>query len=156
MRLALSVTLPAALQDQIAREARAAFPGECCGLIEGLRSADHFQATRLHPSRNRSDANDRFALDAADHVAAQIAARINGHALIGCYHSHPNGKPEPSSRDHEGASEEGFLWLIAATDGEEYRLACFVYREPGFEDVPMSALGADLVTSSLKERSSPF
>jgi proteasome lid subunit RPN8/RPN11 len=156
MRQALPVALPAALQDQIAREARAAFPGECCGLIEGVRRVDRFQATGLHPARNRADAEDRFALDAADHIAAQKAARINGHALIGCYHSHPNGKPEPSSGDRDGANEEGFLWLIAATDEVQCRLACFVYRAPGFENVAMSPLGADLVISSLNERSSPF
>jgi proteasome lid subunit RPN8/RPN11 len=153
MRLALSVTLPAALQDQIAREARAAFPGECCGLIEGLRSAGRFQATRLHPARNRAHAKDCFLLDASDQVAANKTARANGHVLIGCYHSHPNGWPEPSSRDRDGANEEGFLWLIAATDGEQCRLASFIYRDPGFEDVVV--LGADLVTSSLNDRSSP-
>ena len=129
-----------------------AAPGECCGLIEGVREQDEFRAVALHPVRNLAAAPEHFELDPAGHVAAQKSARANGHHLIGCYHSHPNGKPTPSDADLSGAAEENFLWLIAATDGTGCRLGAFVYRGARFEDVVLSAVGADLVTSSLNER----
>jgi len=68
-----------------------------------------------------------------DHIKAFKAARANRHRLIGCYHSHPNGRAEPSAADRAGAGEEDFLWLIAADD----RLEAFVYRRGEFS-------GADL------------
>jgi len=119
------VALPPALKAQILEEARQAFPGECCGLVEGLRleGGDEFRITALYPARNLADASDRFELAPEDHFQAFKAARANHRALIGCYHSHPNGRAEPSATDKAGAGEENFLWLIAA--GE--RLEAFVY-----------------------------
>jgi len=119
------VTLPEALKAQILAEARQAFPGECCGLVEGLRleGGDEFRITALHPARNLAAAPDRFELAPEDHIQAFKAARANRTTLIGCYHSHPNGRAEPSPTDKAGAGEENFLWLVAA--GE--RLEAFVY-----------------------------
>jgi proteasome lid subunit RPN8/RPN11 len=107
------------LREQIAREARAAFPRECCGLIEG----DALRVAALHPARNISEDADRFEIDPADHFRALRMARANGRAIIGCYHSHPNGRAEPSARDGDG--EDGFLWLIAAISGDAVSLTAF-------------------------------
>lgn len=150
----MNLALPDALRDQIAHEAGIAYPGECCGLIEGTAQGDGFHAVALHPARNLAAAPDRFELDPADHIKALKAARARGHALIGCYHSHPDGQAAPSRADQGGAAQADFLWLIAATNGAQCRLAAFVYRAPGFEEVALCAyVGADCVTSSLNERS---
>jgi proteasome lid subunit RPN8/RPN11 len=132
-----SIELPAALAGQIRHQAAHANPRECCGLIEGAREGGLFRITALHPARNLAEDADRFDIDPRDHLAAAMAARANGRAIIGCYHSHPAGQAEPSARDLAGAGEENFLWLIAA--GEE--LAAFVYLCGDF-------VGADWVTSS--------
>ena len=148
----MKLLLPEALESAIAAAARAAFPRECCGLIEGLAMPGGFAATAIHPARNLSDRDDRFELDPADHIAAARAARRRGHVLIGCYHSHPNGNKAPSARDRARASEQDFLWLIAATDGAG---PCEIagYRAPGFAGISLiRAVGADLVMSSSKER----
>src|ERR1700761_3747304 len=105
-----SIELPAALADQIRREAALAGPRECCGLIEGARDGDVFHVTALHPARNLADDADRFEIDPRDHLAANKAARAHGRSLIGCYHSHPAGCAEPSARDLAGAGEDNFLW----------------------------------------------
>jgi desampylase len=132
-----NIDLPAALSGQIRREAAAAAPRECCGLIEGVRDGETFRVTALHRARNLAARADRFDIDPHDHLAASKAARANGRAIIGCYHSHPAGRAEPSAHDLAGALEDNFLWLIAA--GEE--LAGFVYLRGLFT-------GADWVTSS--------
>ena len=136
--------LPSALLAQIAGEAQAASPRECCGLIEGAGGGQDFHATALHPALNLAAAPDRFEIDPAAHFAAVKAARENGHAIIGCYHSHPQGRAEPSRHDVAGAQEENFLWLIAGPEG----VKAFAYSAGGFEPVKL-ILGADLVTSSL-------
>jgi proteasome lid subunit RPN8/RPN11 len=131
------VKLPAALVAEIHQEAKAAAPRECCGLLEGRRQGEDFIVTALHAARNLDPDPDRFEIDPRDHIAAAKQARVRGRAIIGCYHSHPRGPARPSASDLAGASEENFLWLIAA--GEV--LSAFVYSRG-------RVTGADCVTSS--------
>ena len=133
----MGVILPDGLRAQILREAKSAHPRECCGLMEGLREAGRFRITALHPSRNLAERPDRFDIDPRDQFAAYKAARAQHRAIIGCYHSHPNGCAEPSAMDLAGAGEENFLWLIASND----RVNAFVYLDGRF-------VGAEWVTSS--------
>lgn len=111
-----SLILPAGLRAQLADEARKAYPRECCGLIEGLVEGlvegDVARACTLHPTANLGTGDDRFAIDPAAQIRLLKALRGTARAVIGCYHSHPDGKAEPSPRDLEGAGEEGFVWLI--------------------------------------------
>lgn len=108
-----ALLLPIALQEQIAREAFAALPNECCGLIEGARDGDTFEAIVLHPTRNLATESGRFEIDPAEQLNLMRTLRGTGRKIIGCYHSHPNGKAEPSSRDAENAFDEQFVWLVA-------------------------------------------
>ena len=132
-----NIEVPTQIINQIRQQALAAAPRECCGLIEGRRGQGHFRVTALHPARNLAKEADEFDIDPSDHIAAAKAARGRGNCIIGCYHSHPNGRSEPSARDLEGASQEDFLWLIATGDG----LGAFVYSCGGFsaEDWTMSS-----------------
>ena len=68
----MKAALPAPLAAQVRAAARAAFPHECCGLIEGVRDGDIFRITALHPARNRAASPDRFEIDPADHFAARV------------------------------------------------------------------------------------
>jgi desampylase len=139
--------LPEGLRAEIAAAARAAYPRECCGLIEGARAGDDLHARALHPMRNIAPEADSFAIDPAEHIALQRRLRGSGHAVIGCYHSHPHGRAEPSIRD--GGAD--FVWLIAALDGARHsEIAGFVRRpdgwqrlvivpdSPGFQQLPAS------------------
>jgi proteasome lid subunit RPN8/RPN11 len=132
------LSLPPALRAQILDAAKAAHPGECCGLVIGHRDGQTAAALALHPARNLATHDDRFEIDPADHFAALKAARADGLSVIGCYHSHPQGRAQPSATDLAGASEDGFFWLIAA--GEE--IAVFVYSDrefrPGSLDLSVS------------------
>lgn len=135
----MRVVLPEVLRLRILEEARAAFPRECCGLVEGLRVAgvdsDEFHVAALHAARNWAPEADRFEVAPEDHFQALKAARANGRSLIGCYHSHPNGRLEPSAADRKGAGEDNFLWLIAAGG----RLEAFVYRRSAFSGAGLLA-----------------
>jgi proteasome lid subunit RPN8/RPN11 len=148
----MSLTLPGALKAEIARQARMAFPAECCGLIAGTGESGQFRAMALHPARNLASRPDRFEIDPKDQIAAVKEARRSGGRIIGCYHSHPNGEARPSAHDLAEAAEEDFLWLIAATDGEDCRLQGYLYRESAFSELALIPLGADCVASSGKER----
>jgi proteasome lid subunit RPN8/RPN11 len=111
------LVLPQPLRRRIVDEARAALPREACGLVEGVRDGGEIRATAIHPVPNLAEEPDRFDLDPAQHIALLRDLRGSGREIVGCYHSHPNGRAEPSARDRAGAFEDGFLWLIAAIDG---------------------------------------
>lgn len=137
-----TLTLAGALRRQLATEAAHAFPRECCGLIEGVvkpftlspskgpltLSPSKGDAVALHPMPNVAPESDRFEIDPAAHIALLRGLRGTGRGIIGCYHSHPNGRAEPSAHDLASAVEAGFLWLIAALDraDAEPRLGAFV------------------------------
>jgi len=97
------------------------------------------RATVLHPTRNLSNDNDRFEIDPAEQFRLMRDARERGAEIIGCYHSHPNGRAEPSTRDREGAGEEEFLWLIASlSDADEPVVSrAFAYRALAFVGIPL-------------------
>ncbi len=133
-----AVLMPQELRRQIMEEARAAHPAECCGLLEGAREGQRFRVVAIHPARNLSSDPHRFEIDPRDRIAAQKRAREQAAAVIGCYHSHPDGQAMPSIADRAGAGEDDFLWLIAGGEA----LNAFVYSRGVFT-------GADWVTSSV-------
>jgi proteasome lid subunit RPN8/RPN11 len=135
--MTMKLRLPEHLRAQIMAQARAAYPGECCGLLLGHAREATSDVVALYPARNLEMRNDRFEIAPEDHFAALKRARAEGLGVIGCYHSHPDGVARPSATDLAGAGEQGFIWLIAADDA----LAAFVYSGDSFED-------AELVTSS--------
>lgn len=99
------------LLEQIRIEA-AARPGvEICGLLLGRDG----RVEEARPCRNVAvDPARRFEIDPAALLAAHRAARAGGPTILGCYHSHPSGRPEPSARDAAAAEPNGWLWLIVA------------------------------------------
>ena len=115
------------LTEQLRREAWAALPRECCGLIEGVLEGGRVHATKLHPTRNVATQAERFEIDPGGHIRLLRAAREEGRKIVGCYHSHPNGRAELSERDRAGATTDEFFWLIAAVrPGEPLELAAYV------------------------------
>lgn len=126
------------LRERIAQEARTAFPRECCGLIEGLREKDAARVTAIHPTRNLACEADRFEIDPLEQFALLRASRGRGNDIIGCYHSHPNGRAEPSARDLANAGEEDFIWVIAAAVRDAVGLRAFSYRRNAFFELAFS------------------
>lgn len=91
--------------------ARQAHPHEACGLLLG--DADHIRSAlptaNVHPEPAR-----HFEIDPAALIAAHKAARLGGPALVGYFHSHPNGVARPSGTDAAMAAGDGRIWAIAA------------------------------------------
>jgi proteasome lid subunit RPN8/RPN11 len=130
-----SLVLASNLRARIASEARAAAPRECCGLIEGILQDQEARATTVHPVSNLATAADRFEIDPAEHIRLLRQVRETRRTIIGCYHSHPNGKPEPSPYDRECASDDEFIWLIAGLANDEVELQAYVCNAGAFSPV---------------------
>lgn len=92
-------------------DAADAHPLEACGLLLGQDGV----AEQALPCRNvAADPTMRFEIDPMALLAAHRKARAGGPDVIGCYHSHPSGRAEPSPRDAADAAPDGSVWLILA------------------------------------------
>lgn len=96
--------------DRILAEAAAAHPRECCGLLlgEGATIRAIEPARNLHPTPET-----HFEIDPRTLIGAHRAARGGGAQVMGYYHSHPSGPPEPSPADRAMAAHDGRVWAIA-------------------------------------------
>lgn len=84
---------------------------EICGLLFG----DASKITHIQKTDNISNRiEDQFEIDPAQLIAAHRAARVDGPAVLGCFHSHPNGVCLPSMQDAKAATPDGSLWVIIA------------------------------------------
>jgi desampylase len=106
--------------------ARMAVPDEACGLLLGQGGhIDAFRAT----ANVAPDPARHFEIDPAALIAAHKVERAGGKRLIGFFHSHPTGLPEPSATDRAQAARDGRVWAIATPDGA---IGWFVSDMAGF------------------------
>ncbi len=115
--------------NALARDARSAWPVEACGLLIGRRAGSVLCATRIVPPANVAGTPDRFEIDPAAHLRLQRQVRGTADRVIGCWHSHPTGPPEPSPADVAAAIEANFIWLIYSV--AEARLAAWWHHGGG-------------------------
>jgi len=114
---AASVRLTAAQLRAIQGAAESAYPEEACGLLVGRRApggawcvgAVEASANVAAPPRTR-----RFEIDPGLRLRLMRTLRDGPDEVIGVYHSHPDGAPEPSDTDRAMIFEPAMIWLITA------------------------------------------
>ena len=135
---------PAQLQA-IERAAEAAYPEEACGLLVGRAepggaiqvSAVEASANVAEPPRTR-----RFEVDPKLRLRLERELRESPDSVLGVYHSHPNGRAEPSETDISMIFEPDMIWLITAVaDGMVG--ATMAYKPTG-DGAAFRPLGLDL------------
>ena len=123
------VAIDGALLEVLRARAEASSDQEVCGLLFGCDG----RINRAVAATNvASDPATMFEIDPAMLIAALREERAGGPPLIGHYHSHPNGRAEPSDRDRD-AAEPGRMWLILA--GRTARL--WLATEGGFTEMEL-------------------
>jgi proteasome lid subunit RPN8/RPN11 len=97
--------LPRALLEAAYREARRAFPDECCGWIAGdaLRPCANQQAGGTHPTAAGRTAETAYVITGADLIAFSRAFDGAAPPRV-IYHSHPNGRAYLSETDRAVAT----------------------------------------------------
>lgn len=91
--------------------AAAAHPREACGILlgEGGRISAAVETANVHPAPLT-----HFEIDPQALIDAHRAARAGGPQVLGYFHSHPAGPPEPSATDRASAAGDGRVWAIIA------------------------------------------
>lgn len=121
--------------EQIAAHARRDAPNEACGLLLGRAGRIE---TAVATRNLAADPAHEFEIDPQALLRCHREARSGGPALLGWYHSHPNGKPLPSATDAVRAVEDGKIWLIATETGLH-----------GFISVPSGPIAGRFVAMNL-------
>jgi len=113
------LVLPDAARSAIIDHARETYPEECCGLLVGRRDRAALVVEDVVPAANVAAARrqDRFELDPTLHLRVQRELRGSGRAVIGHYHSHPDGRAEPSAIDRANIHDPTLAWVIVAVRG---------------------------------------
>ncbi len=110
-------------------------PREVCGLLLGVDG----RVVAARPAENIAIEPERyFEVHPKALIDAQRAARGGGPQIMGYYHSHPNGRREPSETDRKRAAGDGKVWAIVSQG-----LVCFWRDEKdGFEQLTYSIVAA--------------
>jgi proteasome lid subunit RPN8/RPN11 len=106
------IAIPRSLLEAVYREARAAFPAECCGWLTGRRERGEVDAIRPcanaqdaghHPTAAGRSAETAYVIAGDDLLA--LSRSLDGAAPARViYHSHPNGRAYLSDTDREVAT----------------------------------------------------
>ena len=118
----VAIDIPRGLLEQVYREARGAFPAECCGWLAGpregalseVRPCANQQAGGEHPTAPERSAETAYVIAGDDLLA--FARSFDGERPARViYHSHPNGRAYLSQTDIAVASSpwgDGPAWPV--------------------------------------------
>ena len=110
------LTLTAAILAKIEAHGVGSYPEEGCGLLLGHMRAGENVVTDILPVANKwpvdAEKFERFRIDAADMMKAEMKAAGAGVDVIGVFHSHPDCPPVASPRDLAWATWPGYSYLI--------------------------------------------
>lgn len=136
--MVMDLAVTSGVMATLLAEAARAGAVECCGLLlgaepEGFPEGRKVRITSALPAANvAAEPTLRFEIDPLILVRAHKAARDGGAQVLGYYHSHPNGRAEPSPCDSEQASGDGRIWAIIANGSVSFWQDTY----SGFEHLP--------------------
>ena len=108
------IRVPAAAMAELRAHCARAAPEEACGLLVGAGD----EVARVEPAENvAEDRLRRFEVDPRLLLRLHRELRDGPLSVLGVYHSHPQGLPEPSAVDLAKALDPELVWLIVGADG---------------------------------------
>ena len=124
----MAIEVTSAVLEGLLAEARRCHPREACGMLFGEPAI-----TAYRPAANvHFTPESHFEIDPKALINAHRAMREGGARLVGYYHSHPAGPPEPSATDHAQAASDAMIWAIVG----EGRVELWRAGEDGLQPLP--------------------
>ena len=120
--------------DDVTRRAPAE---EACGLLSGKINQDHYQALEVHPITNHLHSPSRYDMAPKEVVATFDKIEVQGHELVGIYHSHINGPLEPSETDIEMAYYPDCVYLIWSRLQNAWTCRAYLIQGGQFWQLPL-------------------
>ncbi len=117
-----------------------------CGVLIGSRAdPDESDAVRdARPVPNvAADPRTHYELDPEATLAEIEAAEAAGDDVVGFYHSHPRGPPEPSDTDRRQATWPGYVYCIVvpgSDEDEEFVVRAWRWTGEAFESLTVEVV----------------
>lgn len=126
------ITVADAAATAIRIHGAAAYPQECCGALIGSAEPTAPRAiTEAWPIENVAAVarERRFTIGPDDYRQAEARAAALGAALLGFYHSHPDGPARPSGEDLDRAWPNLDYIILSVQRGRPAELSCWRLRD---------------------------
>lgn len=118
--------------QSIRSHAEQCYPEEACGLLLG-RSQEH--VVEALPMANQAEDRRRaYLIDPEDYLRNEYHAEDRGFRIIGVWHTHPDGKPEPSVTDTRMAWPDWHYLIAAVQDGRMGAIRAWILNEGSFQE----------------------
>ena len=113
----MAIELPAAICDTIVADALEGAPEEVCGVFGGTFDDERSRVRSQYPTRNAAEAPlNRYRIDPEEQLEVFERLEGRGEEIVGFYHSHPRGPPEPSATDVEAAAWPDRSYVIVSLE----------------------------------------
>jgi len=104
--------------DEIVAAGEEGAPQEVCGILAGEYGEQRSAVAETYPTENAADTPEtRYAIDPEEQLSVIEKIEAAGSDVVGFYHSHPAGPPQPSQTDIARATWPGYSYVICALDG---------------------------------------
>ncbi len=141
------VTLTKNHLDKLQLHASNKYPEEACALLVGtIDSEQTYKISTIELSSNvAADKKKFFEVDPAVRIRLERELRSEAFKVIGVYHSHPNGKAEPSETDAKMVIERDLVWIVSSVDQKEEIITnAFLPTHPsGFTEIEIQLEKSD-------------
>ena len=114
-----TVRISRELLSQLEDVAVKSLPSEACALLAGYKTKAYHTVDAVHISENMTAGNpiNSFEINPQLHIDLQRQLRGSNRDIIGVWHSHPCGAPEPSEQDCSQSMIGAWVWLISGVTG---------------------------------------
>ena len=137
----MELRIPAEVVATIRAHAASSAPEECAGFLLGHPEGGDRVVVGSRPARNAEPRmrDVRYTIDPRDTLAVEREVREATDRVVGVYHSHPRGPPEPSALDRQRAWPWYVYVILAPAGPEPFGLTAwsFVGETAPFEGVPV-------------------
>lgn len=139
-------------EKQISDHGREAYPLECCGFLIGQDDQANRRVLAVRRAKNtRTDApGHRYSISPEETLATEKEAHLQGSAIVGFYHSHPDSPARPSREDQDTALPFYSYLIVSIHGGHLHRLTAWRRSEAG-PDLVREALSIRTLTHSAPE-----
>ncbi|MGI8998222.1 MAG: Mov34/MPN/PAD-1 family protein [Candidatus Limnocylindria bacterium] len=106
-----SLSIPAAVAEEMLAHARSEQPNEACGLLAG--DLESGRATGFHPARNAEASPLRYNVHPDDLVRIIFGIEDDNEDLVAIFHSHTRSPAIPSATDRRTAQYPDAFYVLA-------------------------------------------
>jgi proteasome lid subunit RPN8/RPN11 len=136
----MSLRIARAVRSDLVSHALAGTPAEICGVLAGTHGDESVARASAHATNAAAEPQHRYELDPAEQLELMRDLEADGDEVVGFYHSHPRGPPEPSDVDADEATWAGYSYVIVSLHGDPV-LTSWRWTGGGFEREPVRGTG---------------